>query len=603
MKVTLIAVHQLSMETEFPLFRCLGVLALSSALNLRSIDVEVLDLSDLNVGDISELDEALDKVSDAIVFTDPEIIGLSTMSNNIVVALEICRRIKKAHPNIITILGGPGASFGAKEILESFKQVDIIVRGEADNSFPELVEQLQRNGSIGPVKGVVYREGDRINDNGWSEPIEDLDSLPIPDYASYDQDLDVDEAVTIEVGRGCPFACTFCSTSSYFKRKFRMKSVDRVLSELKVVQEKFGYKRRIKMNHDLLTFNRKYILSLCDALSNLDAPLKWGCSARLDTLDEEILGRMSGAGCDRIYLGIETVSERMQKIINKRLDLSNLDDRLKTAVDLGFTLILSFVIGFPEETDEDLVALWEFIFRAKSIHMLNVKTQVHSLAPEPGSTLFGAMKDHLVYDDYGGPGHSDFPPVHWTELRDMIKNHPEIFPTYYYIHSENKSRQNILKQVFLGQAVDGFSKSSLQFAYSLFGDRVPKILIENIDEIKLPPPNWPMMDFRGTMKSFHQILLPLFEDEDSKHQYESIIRAELANVEVLMNGPEHFEFIDFWYHPLHLMRKINGLEYNPDQLDKRLRTFCIYWDDKAKNIGYSEMSDEVVRLRRLSREN
>lgn len=589
------------MDTKVPLFRCLGVLALSSALNLKSIEVEVLDLSDQNVGDISESDEALDIVIDAIVSTDPEIIGLSTMSNNIVIALEICRRIKKSHPNIITILGGPGASFSAKEILESFRQVDIIIRGEADISFPELVEQIQRNTSIGPVKGVVYREGDHIHDNGWSDPIDDLDSLPIPNYDIYTQNVDVDEAVTIEVGRGCPFACTFCSTSSYFKRKFRMKSVDRVLSELKIVQEIFGYKRRIKMNHDLLTFNRKYIISLCDALSKLDAPLKWGCSARLDTLDEEILGLMRRAGCDRIYLGIETVTERMQKIINKRLDLSNLDEKLKTAIDLGFTLILSFVIGFPEETDDDLAALWEFIFRAKSIHMLNVKTQVHSLVPEPGSNLFGAIKDHLVYDDYGGIGHSDFPPVHWTELREMIKNHPEIFPTYYYIRGENIPRQNILKHIFLGQAVDGFSKSSLQFVYSQFGIRVPKTLIENIDEIELPLPSWPVMDYRGTMKSIHQILLHLFEDEDAKHQYESIIRAELANVEVLMNGPDHFEFIDFWYHPLHLMRKVTGLEYDPDQLDKRLRTVCIYWDDRTQNIGYSEMSDELVKLRGFSR--
>jgi radical SAM superfamily enzyme YgiQ (UPF0313 family) len=590
------------METKIPLFRCLGVLALSSALRNESIEIEVLDLSDLNVGDISDYDGALDKVSDAIVSTNPEIVGLSTMSNNIVVALEICRRIKEAHPDIVTILGGPGASFSAKEILESFKQVDVIIRGEADISFPELVVQIQSNGSIIPIKGVVYREDDQILDNGWSDPIKDLDSLPFPNYEICSKDVDVEEAVSIEMGRGCPFACTFCSTSSYFKRKFRMKSIDRVISEIKLVQERFGEERRIKMNHDLLTFNRKYIISLCDALSELDTPISWGCSARLDTLDDEILSRMKEVGCDRIYLGIETVTERMQEIINKRLDLTRLDDTVRVAVELGFTLVLSFVIGFPEETDDDLNALWEFIFRAKSIHLLKVKIQVHSLVPEPGSKLFDTMKDYLVYDDYGGPGHSDFPPVHWTELREMIKNHPEIFPTYYYIKNQTIQRQNILKYVFLGQAVDGFSKSSMQFAYSLFGSKVPKLLIENIAYIELPRPSWPKMDYRGTIESIQRILISLFEERDSELQYNSIVKAELANVEVARNRPEYSEFIDVWYHPLHLMRKVTGLDYDPKQLDKRLRTICIYWDEKAQSIGYSELTDDLVKLRGLSKQ-
>ncbi len=601
MKVTLIAVHQLSMETKIPLFRCLGVLALSSALGLESVDVEVLDLSNLNVGENQDYDEALDKVTNAIISTNPEIVGLSTMSNNIVVALEICRRIKELQPDVVTILGGPGASFSAKEILESFKQIDIIIRGEADVSFPKLIVRIQSNESISQIKGVVYREGNQIFDNGWSDPVDDLDSLPIPDYKICSQDVDFEEPVSIEMGRGCPFACTFCSTSSYFKRKFRVKSVDRILSEIKLVKEKFGEERRIKMNHDLLTFNKKYILSLCDALSELGTPIRWGCSARLDSLDNEILSRMREAGCDRIYLGIETVTERMQEIINKRLDLTKLDETVEAAIELGFTLILSFIIGFPEETEEDLTALWDYIFRIKSIHLQRVKTQIHSLVPEPGSKLFNKMKNSLVYDDYGGPGHSDFPPIHWRDLRDMIKNHPEIFPTYYYIRSQNIQRPNILKQVFLGQAVNDFSKSSMQFAYSLLGNKVPRSLIKNIDEIELPQASWPKMDYRETIKSIQKIIFRLFEDEGSKLQHESIVKAELANVEVMRNKPDYTEFIEVWYHPLHLMRKVIGLDYDLKQLDKRQRTICIYWDEKAQGIGYSELTDDLVKLHRLSK--
>ena len=383
------------MESEVPLFRCLGILALSAALKRKDIEVDVLDLSRFNVGVASDFDAIIEDVFDAISSSNPEILGLSTMSNNIVIALEICRRVKKKHPEIVTILGGPGASFSASGIMASFNQVDFIVRGEADSIFPELIEQMQNKKVMKTINGVVYRDGEEIVDSGWPEPITDLDSLPIPDYEICGTDDSLDESVTIEVGRGCPFACTFCSTSSFFKRKFRVKSVNRVIEEIALVQQRFGY-RRIKMNHDLLTFNRDYIISLCDALSMLDFPIQWGCSARLDTLDDEMLSTMKHAGCDTIYLGIEVVTSRMQQIINKRLDLNRLDNILEIAIGLDFKMILSFVIGFPEETQTDIDALWEFIFRAKSTYSLKIMIQVHSLVPEPGSKLFETMKESLV---------------------------------------------------------------------------------------------------------------------------------------------------------------------------------------------------------------
>jgi radical SAM superfamily enzyme YgiQ (UPF0313 family) len=587
------------METEVPLFRCLGILALSAALKRKEIDVDVLDLSSVSVGVASDFDAILKDTLDAISSSGPDVLGLSTMSNNIVVALEICRRVKKKHPEIVTILGGPGASFSADRIMASFNYVDIIIRGEADSAFPELIEQMQNDGTMKLIKGVIYREEDKIIDSEWPEPIADLDSLPIPDYESCSADVAIDEPVTLEVGRGCPFACTFCSTSSFFKRKFRVKSVNRIIEEISLVQRRFG-NRRIKMNHDLLTFNRDYIISLCDALTELDTPIQWGCSARLDTLDEEMLITLKHAGCDRIYLGIETMTSRMQQIINKRLNLNKLEDILETAIGLDFKLILSFVIGFPEETQTDIEALWSFIFYVKSTYSLKINTQVHSVVPEPGSKLFEMMKESLVYDDYGGPGHSDFPPISWTYLRKMIRTNPDIFPTYFYINSPTMQRQNILKQVFLGNIVNGPATCSLQFAYSVLGNGIVNKLIENIAIIDLPKPNWPVVDYRDTMESVRRIVLDLFDDEDSRLQYDSIATAEITMHDI-RKDKDHHEFIDVEYHPIQLMKKITGLEFDSSQLDKRSRTLLIFWDEKTNGIGYMEMSDNVTQLRKKSK--
>jgi radical SAM superfamily enzyme YgiQ (UPF0313 family) len=598
LKVTLIAMHQISMETQVPLIGCLGILALSSALKKRDIEVDVLDLSRFTVGEAFDFESLIQNVVGAISSSNPNVLGLSTMSNNIVLALEICRRVKEKHPDMIAVLGGPGASFGAERIISSFKQVDIIIRGEADTALKMIIEQMEKGGMIEPTKGVVFRDGDNIIDYGWPDPIQDLDSLPIPDYEICSTDVDIEEAVTLEVGRGCPFACTFCSTSRFFKRKFRVKSVQRIMEEIELIQERFG-QRRIKMNHDLLTFNREYIISLCDELSKLDPSVKWGCSARLDTLDSEMLRRMKHAGCDRIYLGIESVTKRMQQKINKRLDLTKLDNILKTAIELNFRVILSFVIGFPEETETDIDALWSFVLHAKSLHPLKVITQVHSLVPEPGSEIFDIMKESLVYDDYGGPGHSDFPPIGWTHLREMIKTHPEIFSSYYYIGSPTVQRDSILRQVFLGHVVDGPATCSIQFAYSVLGDKVAKALVERIDEVEIPLPKWLEIDYRVTMESVREIILGLFEEDNESYlQYDAIVEAEIAIADVARERPDHYEYIEVWYHPIQYMKKITGLDYDPSQLDKQPRTIFIFWNEETDAIAFTELSFEVAELRR-----
>ena len=598
LKITLIALHQISMETQVPLYRCLGILALSAALKTKDIDVELLDLSKFTTGVGLDYDTMITNVIRDILSSKPNVLGFSTMSNNIVMALEICRRIKEKDSEIITILGGPGASFSAGRILSSFKDVDIIVRGESDSALPELISQIKHEKVMNQIKGVILRDGTKIIDHGWPDPIEDLNSLPIPDYAVCRADVDSEEPVTLEVGRGCPFACTFCSTSSFFKRKFRVKSVNRVLEEIKEIQDIFGSKR-IKLNHDLLTYNREYMISLCDKLSTLDNTIRWSCSARLDTLDDEILRRMKDAGCDSIYLGIETVTERMQRKINKRLDLSNFEELLRTAIELDFRVILSFVIGFPEETKADIIELWKFVIYAKSIHPLKVIIQIHSLVPEPGSELFETLSENLVYDDYGGPGHSDFPPIGWTHLREMIKSHPDIFPNYYYINSPSLQRENIIRQVYLGQVVDAIGTCSVQFAYSILGDKLAETLVEKIEMIELPESKWPAIDYRVMMDSIRKIILELLEGNNGNELlYDALVQAELAFMDVARQKPDHFEFLETWYHTIEHMNKIMGHEYDASKLDKQPRTIFIFWDEQTDRIAFKELSFELAEQRR-----
>jgi hypothetical protein len=182
----------------------------------------------------------------------------------------------------------------------------------------------------------------------------------------------------------------------------------------------------------------------------------------------------------------------------------------------------------------------------------------------------------------------------------MIRTNPDIFPTYFYINSPTMQRQNILKQVFLGNIVNGPATCSLQFAYSVLGNGIVNKLIENIAIIDLPKPNWPVVDYRDTMESVRRIVLDLFDDEDSRLQYDSIATAEITMHDI-RKDKDHHEFIDVEYHPIQLMKKITGLEFDSSQLDKRSRTLLIFWDEKTNGIGYMEMSDNVTQLRKKSK--
>jgi len=597
-KVVLSAIHQLSMQFRIPLYRCLGILALAASLKQKRINCEVLDLADFNnLSSLDEPDEMLNSVVSRIVDTNPDILGFSTMSNNIILALELCRAVKKKLPNVYTILGGPGASFNSLEILNSFPSIDAIVRGEAERALPDFVEQLIEGVDIPNVQGLVSRNRDEIIDQGWPKPIEDLDELPLPLYevCHFDKEKD-QQSASLEIGRGCPFGCTFCSTSVYFKRKYRVKSIERILSEIAVIQEQLGRKTVI-FNHDLLTFDRAFIEELCDTLTQQTPLIRWGCSARLDTIDESILIKMREAGCERIFFGVEVATERMQKIIRKRLDLAKVHETIEILMKHNFVITLSFIVGFPEEQVADYEALWSLIFKLLVMDQDNITVQVHALAPEPGSAIFDEWIEYLRYDEYGSPGHSDLP-VQWTKQRDIIRKHPTIFPFNYYFDAPSISRPDILKHVFLGDIVTGTSMYSIQLAYHHLGQMLPLKLVENITSFPDPPTHSHVDSYVEFMESVRSVVNRLLSsNEDVKHRYDSIAQWEIAMQQIIDRKPSpHIETIEVHCNPVDLVEHLKGELKDMPSFFKDTKRIAVFWDEKAQSAKAAEITPEMELL-------
>src|SRR5262249_48402881 len=145
---------------------------------------------------------------------------------------------------------------------------------------------------------------------------------------------DPGEEMFLEVGRGCPFQCEFCSTAPYWHRRHRVKSPTRILEEIRTVQHLFGTKR-VHFTHDLFTTNGTWVKSMCEALIGAGSPVGWTCSARTDTVDEYLLSLMKEAGCSAIYFGLESGSERILREIKKNIPLSHSLEIISTCRRVG----------------------------------------------------------------------------------------------------------------------------------------------------------------------------------------------------------------------------------------------------------------------------
>ncbi|MES0489126.1 MAG: radical SAM protein [Leptospirales bacterium] len=611
MKTLLIATHQISFSQPQSLYNCLGVLTLAACLKKRNLNCEVLDLFEYNDLYNRDCSEVLDSIAQKIIAAKPDILGFSAMINNLPIALELAARVKKIRPDVFTVFGGPGAAFCAKEVLLNFKQVDVIFRGEADVVFPGYIENLaNNNNSNNSVPGLIFRNGAEIVDNGWPEPIANLDELPVPDYhfdsESYKSQTTKQfgdyNGVSIEVGRGCPYTCTFCSTSEYFKRKYRLKTVDRIIEEILLIHRRLG-RARIIFNHDLLTLKRKFVFELCEQIEARVPGLIWKCHARLDTLDSEMLTKMNEAGCNEIFLGLENATEKMQKIVKKKLDLDKFDVPLESAASLDMKFSLSFIVGFPEEEEEDIRAIFAYSLKAKQMCREKVQIKIHTLAPLVGSALYEQWKDRLVYDAYGSISTTDIPHS-WSSLRNTIQGHPEIFSIYFHLDIGQSRRINSSKYGYLGLIIEKLMIYSMSLAHEWLGDSIAEIFVNNIDEIILPQAaSAKDSEYHALAQSVRKLLTKALQyDSVAQSMYDAVAQYEIAVLDIMSNRTNgYMKVIEVYYDPEELIERIHKwqtMKQVAENLNKRDEPLClmILWDDKENKLKRTEISPDFAHL-------
>ena len=321
-----------------PDYPALGIASLAAVLQDQNIHVVCIDAKYERM-DFARFDERAKEIGDI------DIVGVTSMTPNIVDAGNAVEIVRKHHPHVRTVIGGCHVTALPEQTLQEFPAFDIGVIGEGEKTLPELVKVLREGGSAGDVKGVVYRDGSAVKVTAPMEFVEDLDSLPFPAWRFFSLSSGMMSVLT---ARGCPFNCNFCMRVLGSKVRFR--SPESIIAELKYLVEEFGA-TMIAFVDETFTLNRKRLERLLRMMlaEELHKKIKWTVQTHVGAVDFEILSLMKQAGCVRVGLGIESGNAEILRQCGKGITLEQAETAVEAAKRAGLKVNGFFILGHPNE--------------------------------------------------------------------------------------------------------------------------------------------------------------------------------------------------------------------------------------------------------------
>ncbi|WP_298431895.1 radical SAM protein [Geobacter sp.] len=340
----------------------LGLIGLATVLREAGHRAVVRDqVLALRRGSLGMGRDLYDEAAREILAGEPELVCFSVQCTTFPPTVGIARRLKELRPHLRIVAGGHHVSFVDRETLARFPWIDAVVRGEGGETLRALVDRYAAGGDPAEIDGVTWRRGETVVRNPDRELIADLDTLPLPDYAlvppleEYRRACGISRRTAIlEVGRGCPHSCVYCSESVMWRRRTRTYSIGRLVREMGELSRRSGAESLL-LAYDQFTVNRPFVEEFCREViaAGLNG-LPWYCISRLDSVDAPLLALMREAGCETMCYGIDSGSRKTLAFIGKEIDEGILHRRVRETNEAGIVPTLSFVIGFPEEEREDI---------------------------------------------------------------------------------------------------------------------------------------------------------------------------------------------------------------------------------------------------------
>ncbi|MCK5060993.1 radical SAM protein [Candidatus Parcubacteria bacterium] len=345
----------------------------------------------------------------------------STATND----LRVFKEAKKL--GAITITMGPHVTELTENTLKENPDLDFIMTRECDYTFKELINALEnKQTDLSDIKGLAWKQGDRIIKNENRPYIENLDELPLPRHdllpiEKYVFPFMASEFTFVVSGRGCPYPCAFCRQPIMWEKKVRLRSAQSIMKELRMLK-KLGVNNFI-FHSDTFTVNMNIVKELCEMMVDEKLNLTWACNSRVDTVDKETLKLMKKAGCWMIAYGFESGSQAILDKCEKKATVEQGKKIAQITHDIGIKVYGYFIIGLLGETKETIEKTINF---AKSNPI--TFAIFHVASPFPGTKFYKQVKENnwLTNEqweatDQGGNSPVDYPELSGEEIMQGIK--------------------------------------------------------------------------------------------------------------------------------------------------------------------------------------
>ena len=407
----------------------LGIYYLASYVRQNNFEVKVTDAEALKLN----AQQIIEKIKNF----EPGFVGISSTTVAFHRAVETAKAIKSSFPEIKIILGGPHVTANPQHAM-SFKEFDYGVLHEGEETLLELLRAINDKTDINLVRGIIFRNNDSelilTSARGY---IENLDSLPFPAYDLLDNisaytpppsNYKTLPVINVITSRGCPNQCTFCD-SNIFGRKYRYRSAENIVAEIKYLREKYGV-REIAFVDDSFLIDKKRIYNLFELLGKENISFDWTCMSRINNTDYDFLKFLKSKGCWHISFGIESGDDNILKIIKKNISLNQAEEVIGWCHKLKIKTKGFFIIGHPTETMETID---KTIKLACKLKLDDVVATINT--PIPGSQQYQEAEQYGTLDKSNWAEFNYWRPVFVPRglTKDiLLKKHRELYRRFYF---------------------------------------------------------------------------------------------------------------------------------------------------------------------------
>jgi anaerobic magnesium-protoporphyrin IX monomethyl ester cyclase len=397
----------------------IGLAYVAGYLLKKGHNVEIVDGTAADLGTVRALKEhpgfqvqgiGLDELVERIP-SDADVIGFSSMfSCEWVLLKDLITRVRRRFPRALLVGGGEHFTALAEYSLRDCPALDVVVKGEGEYTFFELLEAWSAGG-YSEVGGICYLDAaGSFRDNGGLPRIREVDSIPWPYWpegylerfweAGKSYGVSSERDMPMIGSRGCPYKCKFCSSPQMWTTRYVLRDIDDLIAEIKHYRDKYGITSF--QFYDLTVFTKKsWTLEFCRRLKQEDLGLAWSLPSgtRSEVLDEEILTLLRDTGCRYMAYAPESGSPRTLKLIDKKVDLDRMTSSVKIAVRLGLVCRTNLIIGFPHETRGDVWRTLWFGLRMAALGVEEVPFFIFSAYP--GTEIFTQLRgeEKVTLDD------------------------------------------------------------------------------------------------------------------------------------------------------------------------------------------------------------